>query len=196
MKYEKIMKHPARTEILNMLAEKKMGLRAIQNKIKELYPDNPEWHVSETTLRKFMTEGVQVVRDRMASQDLTARFNAYIRKNEDSIPETYSRAYPEQQSYVTRDYDVLAQQIQEELNQMDTIIGSVLMDSRYLYEQMKQEVLDGERSVRDLKDVFSMFKDSVAMYKTYCSPQKTTAANTYDDYLSRLDELEEGEADE
>lgn len=55
MAFEKITKHPSRSKIVRML-NSGMGVRAVANKIKELYPDDKKLHLTPSTLQKFRQE--------------------------------------------------------------------------------------------------------------------------------------------
>lgn len=194
-KFEKILKHPDRDHILDLLANHEYSLRSIEAYTKEKYPDNPTFQLSETTLRKFMKDGAGVIRDKATQIELSNAFNSFIAQQEP--PEELSRTYPTPSGYVVEDHAVLAESIQLELEHLSAVLGGLFLDSLHTTSSVLEQIAAQERDARDFKQMTSATKDISDMYNLYCFQRQQTTTDTtedsFDSFIAGL-ETEAGES--
>lgn len=194
-KFEKILKHPDRDHILDLLANHEHSLRSIEAYTKEKYPDNPTFQLSETTLRKFMKDGAGVIRDKATQIELSNAFNSFITGQEP--PEELSRTYPTPSGYVVEDHAVLAESIQLELEHLSAVLGGLFVNALHTTSSVLEQIAAQERDARDFKQMTSATKDISDMYNLYCfQRQQTTTDNTEDSFDSFIASLEAGDTND
>lgn len=186
MKFEKILQHPDRNWILEMLTDD-MGLRAIQNKIKEKYKDDATKHVSETLLRKFTTEGLGVIRHESTKEEIEMAFNSYIDNKQ--IPETAYRNYTAPAKYEVHDHSELAEAIREELPAFEAIIEDTFRTSLIATKTVLEQALAYERDMKDYMNIVSATEKMSNMYHLYCNQHKAAMVEeSYDSYMTLIED--------
>lgn len=197
-KYEKVLRHPDLNEVLELLIRKEKGLRAIQDMFKRRYPNEPQYHLSETTLRKFMTEGVGIVRDKANEAELRAAVTDFLKNMEPLSPPKEALPPVPVAPYELHNYQELAMDISEEAGAGMQAVHSLLIDTIETTRVILEEVKEHERDVRDFKQMTSACKDVADIYQVLAKLNVKTDAqqedNSYEAFLALEDE--EGAADE
>lgn len=192
MRFEKLLKHPDLNVIVDMLAKKEVGLRAIEKHFKNKYPDEPKYHVSETSLRKFMQEGAGVLRDKSTSIEVRNALTQYIEKT--TPPEELCRKHVAVKQYQALDYAETAEAIRQELEKLDLIIGNLFIESLATTSVVLEQIKNQERDVKDFKQMTSAAKDISDMYNIYCFQKQQNSAtvteNSFDDFINSLGDKE------
>lgn len=196
-KYEKVLRHPDLNEVLELLIRKEKGLRAIQDMFKRRYPNDPQYQLSETTLRKFMTEGVGIVRDKAEEAELRAAVTNFLTNMNPLEPPKEALPPVPVAPYELHDYQELALEMTQEAGESVQAVNSLLIDTIEATKVILEEVKAHERDVRDFKQMTSACKDVADIYQVLNKLNvKIDTSETDNSYEAFLALAEEGEADE
>lgn len=195
-KYEKVLRHPDLNEVLELLIRKEKGLRAIQDMFKRRYPNEPQYHLSETTLRKFMTEGVGIVRDKANEAELRAAVTDFLKNMDPLEPPKEALPPVPVAPYELHNYQELASNIVEEAGETGIVVNALLMDTIEVTRLVLEEVKNHERDVRDFKQMTSACKDVADIYQVLTKINSVSAAPTDENSYEAFMDFDEGDTDE
>lgn len=192
MKYEKILKHPDRDKLLDLLSDQKKSLRYIENYTKEKYPNDPTYHVSETTLRKFMKEGAGIIREQLTQSEIKKALKRFVKTQ--NVPDKFYRNYTAPSKYVVEDHAALAAEIQVEMDQLILKLSYLFLNALEATSNVLEGITEGYRDAKDLKQMTSATKDISDMYQLYAggsNSNKEEDEDSFDSFMRTLDQEEE-----
>lgn len=182
MKYEKIITHPDRDEILKQIKDG-VQYEKIATYLIDKYPNDASKHVSASSLQRFVKDGLGIIkREKVTFEQLMDRLNEFTDKN---TPKEVVEQIEE--SLVT-----IAPSIEEGIKQLMQYTLSSL-------NLVVTQTVNQERDSRDIKNITSALRDMSDIYKVFCmnnqiDSQSNTSDYNIDAYL--LEDTEVGDTDE
>lgn len=182
MKYESVITHPDREEILKQIKDG-VQYQKISSYLIDKYPNDPSKHVSASTLQRFAKDGLEIInREKVTFELLTERLNDFIDKN------TPKEVVEEIEEALT----TVAPSIEEGIKEL---MQHTLSSLNFVVTQ----TVNQERDSRDIKNITSALRDMTEIYKVFSTNNTVGCQNNASDYnidAYLLEDAEIGGTDE